>query len=108
MALNDFRAIFLPYVLEKQKDGSYVAKNREYKPLGNCVSKWEKEQNFPEGTKLKGLSPKIAKKISWEGKEDLDLIFLYNDGCVPSLSKIHMDSYLKRLAILCNLQKQDY
>ena len=70
MALNDFRAIFLPYVLEKQKDGSYVVKNREYKPLGNCTSKWEKEQNFPEGTKLKGLSPKIAKKniVGREGR----------------------------------------
>lgn len=30
MALNDFRAIYLPYCLKKQKDGNYIILNREH------------------------------------------------------------------------------
>jgi hypothetical protein len=34
MSHSDFRAMFFPYCLQKQKDGRYVVLNREYKPVG--------------------------------------------------------------------------
>ena len=34
MPLGDFRSVFMPYCLRKQKDGRYVVLNREYKPVG--------------------------------------------------------------------------
>ncbi len=30
----DFRAISLPYVLQRQEDGSYLVLNRKYKAIG--------------------------------------------------------------------------
>jgi hypothetical protein len=43
-------------------------------------------EEHPVAAKFKGLTPKIAAKISSQGSEDFDSIFLYNDGCIPTRS----------------------
>lgn len=104
MSLDDFRSIYMPYCLKKQEDGSYAVLNREYKPVGFNTNDFTNYSDYPVTTKLKGISKAIAKKLSHEGSENTDVIYLYNDGCVPVHSKANMDSYLKKLAILAKLK----
>ena len=102
--LGDFRAIYLPYCLDRQDDGSYAVLNRQYKPVGFNTDNFIKYNDYPVTTKFKGLGPGTAKKLSPDGDGDLDRIYLYDDGCNPLNSLNHMESYLKKLSILAKLQ----
>jgi hypothetical protein len=104
MALNDFRAVFLPYCLDKQSDGRYVVLNREYKPIGFKTRENIKYEDYPICVELKGIGPVTAAKLSFEGDPNTDRIYLYNDGCVPTQSAEHMKNYLERLKILAKLK----
>jgi hypothetical protein len=53
---------------------------------------------------LKGIGAATAAKISFKGDSDLDRIYLYDDGCNPTMSPQYMNDYLKRLEILVNIQ----
>ncbi|MEZ2236966.1 hypothetical protein [Microcoleus sp.] len=104
MALNDFRAIFLPYCLDKQSDGRYVVLNRGYKPIGFKTRENIKYEDYPICVELKGIGSVTAAKLSFEGDPNTDRIYLYNDGCVPTQSAEHMKNYLERLKILAKLK----
>jgi hypothetical protein len=103
MALGDFRAIFLPYCLQKQPDGTYAVLNREYKPVGFKTRDVIKYSDYPVCVKIKGLTPAKAVKLSNNGSKDLDTIFLYNDVTNPIGSKKNMDAYLAKIALLAKL-----
>ncbi|MEW8659529.1 MAG: hypothetical protein AB2603_14520 [Candidatus Thiodiazotropha endolucinida] len=100
---TDFRAVYLPYCIEKQSDGTWVILNRKYKPVGFNTSNFIHYEEYPVSSKLKGIRPAKLNKLSYSGKAEGNRIYLYNDGCVPTRSKSNMDSYLKKLAILANL-----
>jgi hypothetical protein len=53
---------------------------------------------------LKGIDEVTAAKVSYNSDSNTDIIYLYNDGCVPTESAEHMKNYLKRLAILAKLK----
>jgi hypothetical protein len=103
MALGDFRAVFLPYCLQKQEDGRYAVLNREYKPVGFYTKDWVKYEEHPVLVKLKGLTKAKSAKLSDKGETNLDEIFLYNDATNPVRSKANMRSYLTKLEILAGL-----
>lgn len=103
MLSEELRHTHFPYCLDRQEDGRYVVLNRNYKPLGFMVGEWVEYSDFPVGVRLKGLGPKTAAKLSWEGKEELGRIYLYNDGCIPTHGPGHMQAYLQRLAVLMGL-----
>jgi len=104
MPLGDIRSVVMPYCIRKQEDGRYAVLNREYKPVGFRTGEWVRYDQHPVLLEIKGLTPDIARQLSWEGKEDTDDIFLYNDGCVPTDNDKAMQAYLARLAILMRLQ----
>jgi hypothetical protein len=104
LALLDFRAICLPYCLQQQSDGSYVALNREYKPLGFNTTDSINYKDFPVATSYKGIGVALAKKLSWKGDESLEHIYLYNDGTNPLNSDSDMSIYLKKLSLLAKLK----
>ena len=104
MPLHDVRSICLPYCLHKQQDGSYVALNREYKPLGWTSKDWVNYADFPIGLHLKGMTAKKAAALSWDCSPGLERIYLYNDGCVPTDSAAKMTAYCKRLALLAAMK----
>ena len=106
MALQDFRAIYLPYCLIKQSNGGYVVLNREYKPLGFNTSDRVEYEDYPITTKFKSLTKKVASELSWSKSESLDEIFLYNDATNPLKSKRDMDVYLKRIERLAKLKRK--
>jgi len=99
---TEFRRICLPYVLQQQKDGSYIALNRNYKPIGFRIEKWVDYDAYPIGFRFKGLSPDMIRKLSIQAHTDGD-IYLYDDGCVPTRRKKHMTAYLEKLAMLMKL-----
>ena len=64
MAMNDFRAICLPYCLKKQNDGTYLVLNREYKPLSFKTREDNYlNQELPIYLKIKNLTSKTIEKI---------------------------------------------
>lgn len=104
MPLKDIRSTFLPYCVEQQSDGRYAVLNREYKPVGFWTRDFITYADHPTLVKIKGLTPQRAAKISHDGSPNPALIFLYNDGCVPTESAANMDAYLRRLSVLVQLK----
>lgn len=104
LGLDDFRSIYLPYCLKKQKDNSYAVLNRQYKPVGFNTDDVIDYNDYPVTTKFKGISPSLAKKLSYDGSDDTESIYLYNDGCNPINSKVDMDVYMKKLTLLAKLK----
>ena len=101
MPKEDVRRIYMPYCIQKVEDGRYVILNRIYKPLGIASRDWVEYR--PHAVRLK-LTPAKAKKLSHEGSEDLDAIFLYNDGSIPGSSARATAAYMKRLETLASMK----
>jgi len=101
--MYEFRAIFLPYCLDRQEDGRYAVLNRNYKPLGFTTREFTTYSDYPVLVTIKGLSPEKIRAISANGDADPERIYLYNDGCVPTRSAEHMQAYQNRLALLAPL-----
>lgn len=102
-----FRHVYLPYCLQQLKDGRYIVLNRKYKPLGINSSDWVDYDSHPTAQHLKGLTAAKAKQISARGYDKLDVIHLYNDGCIPTANAENWAAYSKRLSILAELTLGD-
>jgi len=107
MLKDELRHTHFPYCLDRQQDGTYVLLNRNYKPIGFMTDKWVKYDEHPVGVKIKGLTAKIAAELDARGRENLDRIYLYNDGATPSGGPEHMQAYLSRLAKLMALRIEE-
>lgn len=53
------------------------------------------------------FSAKTAEKISWNNSPNLDDIFLYNDGCIPTVSSKNTQEYFIRLSHLLKLKTKE-
>ena len=104
MKIRDFRCVFLPYCLKKQPDGRYAVLNRQHKPLGFVTYEHVFYEAYPILFKMRGLKPSVAAKLSFDGNANVDEIFLYNDGCVPTRKKKYMLKYLERLRTLAPMK----
>lgn len=104
MPLHDVRSVCLPYCLKRQEDGRYIALNREYKPLGFTKRDHVDYGDYPIAMKLKGMTAKKAAALDVDGRANLDWIYFYNDGCIPTDSAAHMHAYLGRLAALAKMK----
>ena len=102
MAFGIFRSDYLPYCIKQIKQGQFVILNREYKPLGQRTHDWV---NYEEHmVRIKGLTPRLAAKLSVHGDPDLSVIYLYNDSCQPDRDPAHAALYFKRLGLLLKLK----
>ena len=104
---NEFRTIYFPYCLLKHFSGGYLVLNRFYKPLGFGTDEHLVYENYPIEAKFLKMTKKTAMKLSARGSEDLSEIFLYHDGCVPTVSSLNMKLYLEKLALLARLEIED-
>lgn len=107
--MNDFRAIWMPYVLAKVEDdkGGWIALNRHYKPLGMPSKEWVDYSSVPVECRIKSIKPSTARRLSWKQENhdhDASMIFLYNDSCVPAKSKKDWQAYSEKLDILASLK----
>lgn len=98
---TDFRGVYYPYCLDRQEDGRWTVLNRHYKPVGQTS---EAHAHYPDHATPLKISKVLAKKLQYNGEPKADRIYLYNDGCVPTHSKKHMDAYLEKLRLLAKLQ----
>lgn len=104
MPSGDFRAVFLPYCIQKLDDGRFVVLNRDYKPLGFKTREHIVYEDYPICVNMPGLTSRVAEKLSWKESPETKEIFLYNDGSVPTRSAGDMNRYLDRLARLAKLK----
>ncbi len=98
---SEFRQLFLIYCLDLMADGSYVALNRRYKPVGFSSTQRVNYEDFPVRFKFKrALSARQIAAISFKGDTSAERIYLYNDACVPTGSDAAWAAYSDRLARL--------
>jgi hypothetical protein len=102
--VQNVRAIYFPYCLEKKEDGTWLLLNRNYKPVGFNTSGFINYDDYPVSMKIKGLTKLTLAKLSYNGKVEGSKVYLYNDGCVPTSSKKAMTEYLQRLEIILKLK----
>ena len=95
---DEVRRIYMPYCIKQIDGGKYVILNRNYKPLGMATRDWVEYE--PHAIKFKRLTKKTAAALSYKASEDLEFIYFYNDGCVPTDAEKHMKAYMARLAVL--------
>jgi hypothetical protein len=67
---------FLPYCLERQPDGSYIVTNRQTQPVGTTEGVGSPFDGFPVRVLLPHLTDEIAARLSFNGNDDLEKIFL--------------------------------
>ena len=104
---SSFRWLFLPYCLIQQEDGSYVVANRRYKPVGITRKDFVDYDEYPVAVRFKRkLSAAQARNLDCMGRENIDRIYFYNDGCLPTDSQADWDAYSKRLQKLAALEVQ--
>ena len=104
MLMFDFRAVCLPYCIDRLEDGRHVVLNRRYKPLGFITLDHVIYDEYPIASEIIGLDDKLATKLSWNGNSSLQRIYLYNDDTNPITNEENMNAYLERLKILATLK----
>ena len=92
------RRIHLPYCLKRMAIGLYIILNREYKPLGMDTTERVNYEDYSH-VSLR-ITPHIAAQLSARESDDIDDVYLYNDGCIPTRSAANMRCYEERLALL--------
>jgi hypothetical protein len=97
-----FGYISLPYVLQQQRDGSYLVLNRKYKPIGFLTDEWVKYEKYPIAHHFVRLDEETIEKLSIPESRDGD-IYLYKDTSTPTIGKKNMTAYLEKLGILMKL-----
>lgn len=101
--MTGVRETLFPYCLKKQEDGRWRLLNRNYQPICHLThDRTEVRSIFC----LKGLGPRTRRKLCVHG-DGGDIIYLYNDGCVPTTSRENMERYLKKLAILMRFETRE-
>ena len=96
--VSELRQLVLIYCLQRQPDGSYIALNRRYKPLGFAATERVDYDAYPIRFKFKrALSAAQVAALSFAGESDPQRIYLYNDGCIPTDSAAHWAAYSARL-----------
>lgn len=99
MGLRDFAEVCLPYCLERQDDGLYLARNREYLPLGFTDKKCDRDV----GARFK-ISKSLAHKLAHAFRNDFAEIWLYADVCKPMSSAANWKTYQAKLRLLAKAQ----
>lgn len=106
--MEDLRKTHFAYVLRQLKPGRYVLLNRFYKPVGSAelgyLSTEEYDTLLERHAFPLDLPLALVRRLSWEGDNDQEEVFLYSDGDIPTRSAQAMRDYLERLALLMSLQ----
>jgi hypothetical protein len=92
------RAVFLIYCLQRLADGSYIALNRKYKPLGVFGRERVDYDTHPGRFQFKrALSQRQVVALSHKGDADAGCIYLYDSNSLPTDSAANWRAYSTRL-----------
>lgn len=105
LRITDFRAVFFPYCLARQPEGTWLVLNRDYKPVGTVSRDWVDYRSHPSCVKLEGLTRALASGLHYQPFEgDIPQhIFLYEDSMSPLRDGPTMSAYLDKLELLARL-----
>ncbi len=104
-ATSYFSSLFLVYCLDRLPDGSYVALNRRYKPVGFTCTELVDYEAYPVRFKFKrSLSARQIAALSWDGNTSAERIQLYSESCDPMNGAHHLAAYFERLERLGRYQ----
>ena len=119
MALSDFFRINLPYGIQKNDNGEWMAFNREYVPLGCNDRKFQYDLSKPTKaeqevlyTAYKQLTDAAIVKIAGDkyvrrnDNGEITVAFLYDDGTNPQTFPEHWDSYFAKIKALSKFDKK--
>lgn len=99
MREHNLGALCLIYCLDRLADGSYVALNRHYKPIGYASTEWVEYENLPIRFKFKReLRPADVAALSVHGDPSAERIYLHL-GPNPT-DEADWVAYSKRLRML--------
>jgi len=89
--------MFFPYCLKMQPDGRYAVLNREYKPVGFIPYGFVRYSDYPVCIEIKAIGPSTARKLSYDGSEDTEQIYLYSTSSnhlvpIDPISKRHFSA----------------
>lgn len=95
---SEFWQVFLIYCLDQMADGSYVALNRRYKPVGvTSVDRVEYENHPVRFNFKRALTPQQIASLSCHGDTSPKRIQLYAGALNPMDSAEHWKVYVHRL-----------
>ncbi len=96
-----FGKLFLPYCIERVEGDLWVVVNRAYKPLGHTGTEWVDYR--PHAVRMQ-LTEKRMIEIDCRGRAGPDTVWLYDDGCAPTDSAEHWQTYQRRLERLSQIK----
>lgn len=101
----DYLRVALPYCLLRQPDGTYIAVNRKYEPLG-LVRAVDEENRQQHGVRIRfaALDEDVIRDLSVDGDTNPDQIVLYTSARLPTRNFAEMAAYLARLGRLAALR----
>lgn len=92
----------LPYCLHKSSDGRWLVLNRNYKPLGTLSQEWVDYDTHPARLKLHPRTvaaiAKAATNVISDKAGNPEVIYFYDDGCIPTDSTPNWNAYSKQLS----------
>lgn len=96
----------IPYCIQRKQGNLYRVQDRNYQTIGLPWLTDPESDNSETCFKIKGLTPKLAVKMSWEGCSDTSLIYFHNGRFHEFKTKKFKREYAGRLDILRSLDIQ--
>jgi len=92
----------LPYCLQRTSDGRWLVLNRNYKPLGTMSKEWVDYDAHPARLKLHvrtvAAIAKAAVNVITDKAGAPEVVYFYDDGCIPTESAANWSAYNKQLS----------
>ncbi len=117
--LSNFFRINMPYGLAKNKNGEWMAFNRDYMPIGFNDNSKQYELNlnedigYPVHTGYNGLNEAVLEMLSSNSSPSerdqmghITKLWLYDDLSSPIKNGKHWPAYIKKLKTLSKLQRK--
>lgn len=100
------RWIFMPYCIKRLADGRYIVLNRRSKPLGVRGHEHVSYEDHPSAARIE-ITKTDARKISHNGSDDLETIYLYDGPSTPTKDVDNLHGYMKRLNLFMRLKVEE-
>ncbi len=96
------RWTFMPYCIKRLHDGRYVVLNRRSKPLGIRGHDHVSYEDHPSAARIT-ITKEDARKMSHNGSDDLETIYLYHGPTTPTKDEENLHGYMDRLNVFMKL-----
>ena len=106
MEIVYFDQIYLPYCLRRLDDGSWVALNRKYKPVGFNTRDWTDYDDYPVSFNFGPRDEKVLRTLSVDDDQIEGIVYLYSDSCAPDRSPRDASNYFNKLGKLMKMSNE--